>query len=59
MKKLVQYSIYPVFMLSASFFIVWLIESEVNQYLATVPIIALYGLMALLLERWLPFEKVG
>jgi len=44
-------------MLSASFFIVWLIESEVNQYLATVPIIALYGLMALLLERWLPFEK--
>lgn len=32
-------------------------ESGTNQYLATVPIITLFGLIALLLERWLPFEK--
>lgn len=32
-------------------------ESGTNQYLATVPTIALFGLIALLLERWLPFEK--
>lgn len=57
MKKLFQYSIYPVFMLSASFLIIRLIESGTNQYLATVPIIASFGLVALLLERWLPFER--
>jgi sterol desaturase/sphingolipid hydroxylase (fatty acid hydroxylase superfamily) len=32
-------------------------KSGTNQYLATVPIIAVYGLAALLIERWMPFEK--
>lgn len=44
-------------MLSASFSIIRLMESGTNQYLATVPVIALFGLVALLLERWLPFER--
>lgn len=57
MKKLFQYSIYPVFMLSASLLIIQLMESGTNQYLATIPVIAVFGLVALLLERWLPFEK--
>jgi hypothetical protein len=57
MKTIFQYSIYPVFMLSASFLIIRLMENGTNQYLATVPIIASFGLVALLLERWLPFEK--
>lgn len=57
MKTIFQYSIYPVFMLSASFLMIRLMENGTNQYLATVPIIASFGLVALLLERWLPFEK--
>ncbi|MBX2894750.1 MAG: sterol desaturase family protein [Cyclobacteriaceae bacterium] len=57
MKNFFQYSIYPVFMLSAFFSIIWLMKSGTNQYLSTVPIIAVYGLAALLLERWMPFEK--
>lgn len=57
MKNFFQYSIYPVFMLSAFFSIIWLMKSGTNQYLATVPIIAVYGLAALLIERWMPFEK--
>lgn len=57
MKKLFQYSIYPIFMMSACALILWAMQTGINQYLATVPIIALYGLIALLLEKAMPFEK--
>lgn len=57
MKKLFQYTIYPIFMLSAWGLILWAMQTGANQYLATIPIIALFGLIALLLERVMPFEK--
>jgi len=57
MKKLFQYSIYPLFMILAWALILWAMQTGINQYLATVPIIALFGIVALLLERALPFEK--
>jgi len=57
MKKLFQYSIYPVFMFSAWALIVWAMQTGVNQYVATIPVIAFYGIAALLLERLMPFEK--
>lgn len=44
-------------MLSASVLIIEGINSGVNQYLATIPVIALYGFFALILERWMPYEK--
>lgn len=44
-------------MVSASWVIINLMEDGVNQYAATVPVITLFGLLALLLERWFPFEK--
>ena len=56
-KKVFQYSIYPLFMLSAAWIMIAAIQSGANQYLATVPVIAGYGLLALVLERWMPFEK--
>ena len=57
MKKIFQYSIYPIFMMSAWALILWAMQKGINQYLATVPIIATFGLIALLLERAMPFEK--
>lgn len=32
-------------------------KGGVNQYVATVPVIALFGFLALILERWIPFES--
>ena len=56
-KTIFLYSVYPVFMLSAWSLILLALQSGVNHYLATVPIIALFGLLAWLLERALPFEQ--
>lgn len=56
-RKIFQYSIYPVFMLSSAWIMITALQRDVNQYLATIPVIAGYGLFALFLERWMPFEK--
>ena len=56
-KLMFQYSIYPVYMLSAWFLILWGIQSGLNQYLATIPVIIVYGIIILLLEKVLPFDK--
>ena len=57
LKRIFQSAIYPVFMLSAAILIIAGITSGLNQYLATIPVIALYGFFALILERSLPYEK--
>ncbi|MCR9066912.1 MAG: fatty acid hydroxylase, partial [Cytophagales bacterium] len=44
-------------MISAWVLILCIMQTGINQYLATVPIIAIFGLVALLLERIMPFEK--
>ena len=56
-KTAFQYSIYPLYMLSAWLLILWGIESGLNQYLATIPVIIFYGFIILLLEKMLPFDK--
>ncbi|MBX9734877.1 MAG: sterol desaturase family protein [Chitinophagaceae bacterium] len=57
MKKVFQFGIYPIIMLSASATIIYEIGAGVNQYLATIPFITLTGVLILLLERWIPYEK--
>uniref|UniRef100_UPI00404B96B7 sterol desaturase family protein n=1 Tax=Flavobacterium sp. TaxID=239 RepID=UPI00404B96B7 len=56
-KTTFQYSIYPVFMLSAFFFILLGIQSGINQYVTTISVILVYGFIILMLEKILPFEK--
>ncbi len=56
MKKIFQYSFYPMFIGSAWVLILWAMQTGINQYLATVPFIAIYGLIAFLLEKVMPFE---
>lgn len=57
MKKVFQFGIYPAIMLSASAIILYGIRSGYNQYLVTVPVITLTGILILLLEQWMPYEK--
>jgi hypothetical protein len=57
MKRLFQFSIYPVVMLSASSILIYGMQTGLNQYLVTLPVISLFGLLILLLERWMPYEK--
>jgi sterol desaturase/sphingolipid hydroxylase (fatty acid hydroxylase superfamily) len=57
LKVIFQYTIYPFFMISAAIIMVAMVTSGKNQYLATTPVIIFYGVLALLLERWMPFEK--
>lgn len=56
MKKLFQFSIYPLIMLSAAIIIVKGIQSGYNQYVITIPVITFFGLLILLLERWMPYD---
>jgi len=56
-KTFFQYSIYPVFMLTAWALLLYLLPRGVNYYAATVSVIALFGLLALGLERLLPYEQ--
>lgn len=57
MKKVFQYSIYPLIMLSASFLLISGLEAGINYYLVTLPVITFFGASILLLERWMPYEK--
>jgi sterol desaturase/sphingolipid hydroxylase (fatty acid hydroxylase superfamily) len=57
MKRILQYSLYPIFMLSAWCLMLLGVQSGLNQYLVIIPIIALFGIIALFLEKWMPFEK--
>ena len=57
MKKVFQFGIYPAIMLSASAIILYGIKSGHNYYLATIPVITLTGVLILLLEKWMPYEK--
>lgn len=57
MKKVFQFGIYPSIMLSASAIILYGIQSGYNQYLVTIPVITLTGILILVLEQWMPYEK--
>lgn len=57
MKRFFQFSIYPVIMAAASAILIFGIQSGYNQYMVTIPVITLFGLFILLLERWMPYEK--
>lgn len=57
MKKVFQLGIYPAIMLSTSAIILYGIQSGYNQYLATIPVITLTGILILVLEKWMPYEK--
>lgn len=57
MKQIFQYTIYPFVMLSAAFLIIYGIQSGYNFYWSTLPVITIFGVIILLLERWLPYEK--
>lgn len=57
MKKVFQLWIYPAIMLSTSAIILYGIKSGYNQYLATIPVITLTGILILVLEKWMPYEK--
>ena len=56
-KSAFQHGIYPVYMLSAWLLILWGIQTDLNQYLVTIPVIIVYGFIILLLEQLMPFEK--
>lgn len=51
MKRILQYSLYPIFMLSAWCLMLLGVQSGLNQYLVTIPIIALFGIIALFLGK--------
>lgn len=57
LKTVFQYTIYPVFLGAAWGLMLVALQNGVNQYLATLPVVAAFGLLALLLERVLPFER--
>ncbi|MBN8673392.1 MAG: sterol desaturase family protein [Chitinophagales bacterium] len=57
MKKVFQYCIYPVIMLSASFILIFGMKNGYNMYLVSLPVITLSGVLILFLERWMPYEK--
>lgn len=57
MKKFFQYSVYPVIMISAAYVIIKSIQMGYNQYLSTIPVISICGVLILLMERWMPYEK--
>ena len=52
MKKVFQFGIYPAIMLSASAIILYGIRSGYNQYLVTIPVITLTGILILVLEQY-------
>ena len=57
MKKAFQYCVYPVFIILSWALILWTMQIGVNHYIATVPIILIFGIVLLFLERIMPFEK--
>lgn len=57
MKKIFQYCIYPVIMLSASFILIFGMKNGYNMYLVSLPVITLSGVLILFLERWMPYER--
>ncbi|MFY0654346.1 MAG: sterol desaturase family protein [Cyclobacteriaceae bacterium] len=57
MKKIFQYSIYPLFMISAWSLIINGIRLGYDQYLVSISIIIIFGAIDLILERIMPFEK--
>ncbi|GAO44433.1 sterol desaturase family protein [Flavihumibacter petaseus] len=56
MERLFQLGVYPLIMLSASGVLIYGIQSGFNQYLIVLPVISFFGMLILLLERWMPYE---
>lgn len=57
MKKIVQWTIYPVIMLSSAWLLINGIRYGYNPYIVTLPVISVFGFIILFLERWMPYEK--
>lgn len=58
MKILFQYSIYPVLMLASAILLIGGIQAGYNPYLVTLPVIAGCGVLILVLEKWMPYDKM-
>lgn len=57
MKILFQYSIYPVLMLASAILLIGGIQAGYNPYLVTLPVITGCGVLILVLEKWIPYDK--
>lgn len=56
-KTIFQYAVYPFVMLSTAAILIIGMNSEYNYYLVSLPVISLFGLLILILERYFPYNK--
>jgi sterol desaturase/sphingolipid hydroxylase (fatty acid hydroxylase superfamily)/uncharacterized protein (DUF2147 family) len=57
LKKIFQYSIYPIVMLTAATLLINGMQNGYNYYVVSISTITGFGLLILILERQLPYEK--
>lgn len=57
LKKIFQYSIYPIVMLSAATILIYGMQNGYNYYAISLSTISVFAFLILLLERQLPYEK--
>ncbi len=57
LKKIFQYSMYPIIMLSAATLLIYGMQNGYNYYAVSLSTISIFALLILLLERQLPYEK--
>jgi sterol desaturase/sphingolipid hydroxylase (fatty acid hydroxylase superfamily)/uncharacterized protein (DUF2147 family) len=56
-KKIFQFGIYPLIMLAAGALLIYGMQNGYNYYVVSITTITVFGLIILLLERQLPYEK--
>lgn len=57
LKKIFQYSIYPIIMFAAATLLIYGMQNGYNYYFVSILTISIFGLILLILERQLPYEK--